>query len=293
MTEISNPILVGVDGGGTGCRVAVGTRTDGILAEARGGRSNISTDFAVTMTSVTTAAHEALEKAGFGPADLPRCVAHLGLAGYTGPELDAPAKAALPFGRSIISEDTLTTVVGAIGPQDGYVIALGTGTIIARQKSGRQDYIGGWCFQVSDQASGARLGRAALQSTLLHVDGILPGSNLTKLLLDKLNGAAGIVQFALKALPGDFATLAPEIVLAAKAGDAMGVDLMREGAAYLEAALNALDYREGDLLCLAGGVGPHYADFLPVSMTRNLVEAKGRALDGAFELASRASLDHA
>jgi glucosamine kinase len=290
MTDDKTPILIGVDGGGTGCRVAAGTLADGILAEARGGRANISTDFDVTIASVTAAAHEALAKAGYSGADLPRCVAHLGLAGYTGPEMDAPAIAALPFGRSIVSEDTLTTVVGAIGPRDGYVIALGTGTIIARQKAGQQDYIGGWCFQVSDQASGARLGRAALQSTLLHVDGILPGSNLTKLLLDKLNGPGGIVQFALKALPGDFATLAPEIVMEAKAGDALGVALMREGTAYLEAALNALDYRDGDLLCLAGGVGPHYAEFLPAEMTRNLVEPAGRALDGAFELAGRVSV---
>ena len=69
MTET---ILIAVDGGGTGCRVAVGTQSAGIMAEAKGGRSNVSTDFDVSITSITTAAHEALAKAGFGIGDLSR-----------------------------------------------------------------------------------------------------------------------------------------------------------------------------------------------------------------------------
>lgn len=289
MTET---ILIAVDGGGTGCRVAVGTQNAGIMAEAKGGRSNVSTDFDVSITSITTAAHEALANAGFGIGDLSRTVAHLGVAGWTGPEMSPRIAAALPFGRSEVSEDTLTTVVGAIGERDGYVIALGTGTIIARQRGEEHTYIGGWCFQVSDQASGAWLGLRALERTLLHVDGILPETGLTRLLLDNFEGPAGIVQFSLKARPGDFATLAPDIVQSAAAGDVMGRALMADGAAYLTSALNALDFKAGDILCLAGGVGPHYADYLPPHMTENLVTAEGRALDGAFALAARAAAEY-
>lgn len=289
MTNIEPSFLIAVDGGGTGCRVAVGTAAQGILAEAKGGRANVSTDFDEAIANIMQATGTALKAAGLDASRMGDAVAHLGLAGFTGPDIGARVAAALPFGTSVVTEDTATTIVGAIGQDDGFVIALGTGTIIARQRDEVQKCIGGWCYQVSDQASGAWLGHGALVQTLLVVDGILPPSPLSSHLLDTLGGGAGIVQFSLKARPGDFATHAPAVVQAAAAGDAIGVDLMKSGAAYLQSALTSLDYKTGDILCLAGGVGPHYADYLPADMTRHLVPAKGRAVDGAFALAMRAA----
>ena len=289
MNALTPPYLIAVDGGGTGCRVAVGTATQGILAEATGGRANVSTDFDEAITNIITAAQAAIAAAGLDADQIGRAVAHLGLAGFTGPDIGARVTAALPFGKSVVTEDTATTIVGAIGQDDGFVIALGTGTIIARQRDGLQTCIGGWCYQVSDQASGAWLGHGVLEQTLLVVDGITPASPLSQQMLDKLGGAGGIVQFSLRARPGDFATLAPDVVKAASAGDTIGVALMQAGASYLERALSALEYQPGDILCLTGGVGPHYAAYLPEPMTTNLAQAKGRAVDGAFALALRAA----
>ena len=289
MTQNQPSLLIGVDGGGTGCRVAVGTPARGPLAEAQGGRANVSTDFDEAIANIMQATHAALQEAGLDPAEMCNAVAHLGLAGFTGADMGARVAAALPFGHSVVTEDTATTIVGAIGQDDGFVIALGTGTIIARQRGGVQTCIGGWCYQVSDQASGAWLGHGALEQTLLVVDGILAPSDLSQRMLDRLGGAAGIVQFSLRARPGDFATLAPDVVQTAKAGDAIGTTLMAQGAAYLRSALVALDHQAGDVLCLAGGVGPHYAPYLPPEMTNHLVAAQGRAIDGAFALAKRAA----
>lgn len=281
--------LIAVDGGGTGCRVAVGTPDQGILAEATGGPANISTDFDAAIANILNATRTAIAQAGLDDTKTGHAVAHLGLAGFTGPDIGARVREALPFGTSVVTEDTATTIVGAIGQGDGFVIALGTGTIIARQRDGVQTCVGGWCYQVSDQASGAWLGHGALEQTLLVVDGITPTSVLSQRLLDKFGGAAGIVQFSLRAKPGDFATLAPDVVQAAATGDSIGIPLMQAGASYLERALSALEYRAGDILCLSGGVGPHYAKYLPDMMTTNLVPAQGRAVDGAFALAQRAA----
>jgi|TARA_R110000787_G_scaffold83662_3_gene179924 glucosamine kinase len=289
MTHDDFSYLIGVDGGGTGCRVAVASLDGRILAEAKGGRANVSTDCAEAITNIMRATHEAVQKAGLSIADTDRAVAHLGLAGYTGPEIGRQITALLPFARTVVSEDTNTTIVGAIEQEDGYVIALGTGTIIARQKAEQQTCIGGWCYQVSDQASGAWLGHGALEQTLLVVDGIVQASPLSQRMLDKFGGAAGIVQFSLKARPGDFATLAPDVVETASAGDTIGTTLMVRGAEYLDSALRALDHGAGDILCLSGGVGPHYAPYLPSERTGNLASAKGRAVDGAVALAMRAA----
>jgi glucosamine kinase len=133
------------------------------------------------------------------------------------------------------------------------------------------------------------LGHGVLEQTLLVVDGIVPASALTDRMLEKLGGAAGIVQFSLKARPGDFGTLAPDVVEMAAAGDPIGRMLMQRGADYLQSALGALEYQTNDILCLSGGVGPHYAGYLPDQMTANLVPAKGRAVDGAFALAKSAA----
>ncbi|WP_295510844.1 BadF/BadG/BcrA/BcrD ATPase family protein [uncultured Sulfitobacter sp.] len=285
------PILIGVDGGGTGCRVVVGTAQDGILAEAKGGRANVSTNFDEAIAHILEATRAAVKDAGQDLEQMNHAVAHLGLAGFTGPEIGKRVTDALPFAKSIVTEDTTTTIVGAIGADDGYVVALGTGTIIARQRSAVQTCIGGWCYQVSDQASGAWLGHGALEQTLLVVDGIVPPSALSDRMLEKLGGAAGIVQFSLKARPGDFGTLAPDVVETAAAGDAIGTMLMQRGADYLKNAIGALEYQTNDILCLSGGVGPHYAPYLPEHMTANLVSAKGRAVDGAFALAMTAAVE--
>jgi glucosamine kinase len=289
MTDKQPTLIIGVDGGGTGCRVAVGTAAHGILAEAKGNHGNVSTNFEEAIHNILSAVRAATKDAGHDVRQIEHAVAHLGLAGYTGPDIGKRVADALPFGKSVVTEDTATTIVGAIGQEDGFVIALGTGTIIARQRAGVQTCIGGWCYQVSDQASGAWLGHGALEHTLLVVDGILPPSPLSDRMLDKLGGGAGIVQFSLKARPGDFATLAPDVVETAAAGDAIGTSLMQRGADYLQSALTALDYHAQDILCLSGGVGPHYAAYLPDGMIRNLQTEKGRAVDGAFALAMRAA----
>ena len=44
MSNVVQDILIAVDGGGTGCRAAVGSVAAGILGRAEGGRANIGND---------------------------------------------------------------------------------------------------------------------------------------------------------------------------------------------------------------------------------------------------------
>jgi N-acetylglucosamine kinase-like BadF-type ATPase len=113
------PILIGVDGGGTGCRVVVGTAQDGILAEAKGGRANVSTNFDEAIAHILEATRTALNDAGQDAEQMNHAVAHLGLAGFTGPEIGKRVTDALPFGKSVVTEDTTTTMSGPSVPQTG------------------------------------------------------------------------------------------------------------------------------------------------------------------------------
>ncbi len=280
-------VIVAADGGGTGCRACAGTLERGILAEARDGAGNVHSDFSGAIANLTGAINDALESAGLGDTPAVEITAHLGVAGAHS-EVEAEAvRAALPYGRSAVTGDRATSVRGVLGEADGFVIALGTGTIVARQKNLVMQTIGGWGFDLSDQASGAWLGRRLLEEVILAEDGLRRHTPLSQRALDAKGGLVGVVIFAGTATPGDYAPLARNVITAASDGDPLGRALMAEGAAYLERGLGTLGFVSGDILSLAGGVGPHYASHLSGSLTLNLQPPQGTALDGAFALAAQ------
>ena len=288
MSDSDHTLLIGVDGGGTGCRVAAGTLAKGVLGRAEGGRANATSDPALAIRNVLETVHAAAQVAGFSAEALNDAVAHIGLAGVMTADDSTRIANALPFAHASVTDDRPTAIAGALGDQDGYLLAIGTGTIVASSQRGEFTYVGGWGFQISDQSSGAWLGNMALRRTILCHDGLTSHSDLTHGLLLRFNDDPNeIVRFAAGATPRDYATLAPKIVEAANAGDLWGLTIMKEGADYLVQALSTLGFLPGDALCLTGGVGPHYAPYLPAEALRGRVSSRGGSLDGAFQLAAR------
>lgn len=289
MTDAAQGIVIAVDGGGSGCRAAVGTLAGGILGQATGGPANASTDFDSAMRNVRSAVAAACAQGGLSLDAAPIAAAHVGLAGVLGPEDATRVAQALPYAGLTVTDDRATIIAGALGEADGFVIALGTGTIIARRAGEAVTHVGGWGFQVSDQASGAWLGRQVLIETLHRVDGLAPHSGLSRAMLERFGGADGIVQFSLAAAPADYAALAPQIVAAAAERDRLGQHLLDTGAAYLARAVAALGHDGGAPICLTGGLGPSYAAHLPAPLRACLQTPQGSALDGALRLARRAA----
>jgi len=275
--------FIGVDGGGTGCRVAIGTSA-GIIARATGGPANATTDRSLAIKNViTTVARTASE---IPDIDLSKATAHVGLAGVMTQQDAREIARTMPYGRCAVSDDRPTAVAGALGALDGYLLGIGTGTIAAACTAGKLRFVGGWGFAVSDHASGAWLGRAALEQVLLCHDGLAPHTPLTREILAGFdNDPNAIVTFCTNAKPRDYATLAPQIV---NASDPWALQILRKGAAYLAQSLDALGFQSGDTLCLTGGLGGYYHDHLPASYTTGIIPPHGDTLDGAFALAVRA-----
>ncbi|WP_417242978.1 BadF/BadG/BcrA/BcrD ATPase family protein [Celeribacter sp.] len=286
MNDSSHHLLIAVDGGGTGCRAAIGTPARGVIARADAGRANVASDPDLAIQNVIEAIEKAAQSAGIAPDALPRATAHLGLAGVMTPHDSARVAAALPYRRVVVTDDRPTAVAGALGDQNGALLSIGTGSIIAARAAGRFRFVGSWGFHVSDQGSGAWLGRAALIQVLLCHDGIEAHSPLTRHILAQFgDDPNAIVAFSMSAKAGDYATLAPEIVAQAHAGDPWGRTIMATGATYLARGLAQVGFVPGETLCLTGGVGPHYAEYLPPELLVGLAPARGNALDGAFHLA--------
>lgn len=288
MINNANNILIGIDGGGTGCRVAIANRQGERLGDAKGGPANPTYQPQEALDNILAAIEAARLDAGLDKATLAAAHAFIGLAGIRDDEIAQFITTALPIKRARVVEDRVTTVTGALAGGDGAVAAIGTGSFIARTAQGGTQYIGGWGFRLGDQASGAWLGHMLLRQVVLCVEGVENHTALTREAMAHYGGDAGkVFDFSNTATPAEFGDLAPLVVDAAGDGDQTATTLMRSGADYIVKALTTLGYQADIPLCLTGGLGPHYAAFLPPSYGAKVVKPKGTALDGALILAAQ------
>jgi len=290
MTDSPTHSFIGVDGGGTSCRIALVHQ--GQRSEVTLGRANVSSDFDGAIRTLREGLHAVGARAGASPQTLHNIPAYLGLAGVLSTRLSHRVAAALPLNVIRVEDDRISTLTGALDGHDGAVAGVGTGSFLARQSGAQTHLIGGYGFRIGDEASGAWLGRALLARTLQALDGLVAPSPLSERVLARLGGAAaGVVEFATSAAPEDFGTFAPDIVTAALGNDPIARSLMNAGAAYISDGLRALNWQTDEPVCLTGGVGPHYMPYLQQDVRNAIKVPKGSGLDGALILAARFSAE--
>jgi glucosamine kinase len=280
--------VLGIDGGGTSCRAALATADGVIVGRAKSGAANIRTDLTGARANISEAASRAFAEAGQDPGLISQTPAVLGLAGANVGTYRQQLQAILPFSQSRVETDAEIALEGAVGPDDGAMAILGTGTAYMVRRKGKARAIGGWGFQIGDQGGGGRIGRDLLEQTLLAHDGIRTGSPLTEEMLAVFrNRPEDVVEFTTNAKPGDFGGFAPKVFEHAARGDAVANWIVDKAVADVEAALGVLDLRPGDPLCLLGGLGPLYAPRLSPHYQALLRPALDDALGGAVRMAAR------
>ncbi|HEV2970910.1 MAG TPA: N-acetylmuramic acid 6-phosphate etherase [Pirellulales bacterium] len=267
-----SPTVVGIDGGGThtvALLAQLQSREDDkwtVLGRGEAGPSNLQ---AVGTERAVLAIDEAVSKA-FQSAALPRRlvqVAWLGLAGAGRPEdQELIRRWALQKGLAADVEVTPDApLLLAAGTSDGWGVAVvaGTGSIaFARAPDGRTSRAGGWGYLLGDEGSGYALSLAAFQAVVRMADGRGPDTLLARTLLDRLQVKrpeeliAAIYRGGLNR-PA-LAALAPLVLGAAEAGDAVAGAIVQEGADQLALAA-ATCARQLELpppfpLALAGGL---------------------------------------
>ncbi len=172
---MSDELLVGVDGGGTNCRVRVRHVDGSLVGEAQGGTANVFAGLDAALDTIVDTTRQALERGGLDAADLSRCTVGLGLAGANVPSVaEALHARRLPFAAFGLETDAVTACRGAFAGGEGGIAILGTGTAYCVRARGALTLLGGWGMLVSDQGSGADLGRRALAEALLALDGARP-----------------------------------------------------------------------------------------------------------------------
>ncbi|MCF6273885.1 MAG: ATPase [Rhodobacteraceae bacterium] len=280
--------LIGVDGGGTGCRVAVADQQGRILARATGGAANIASDLATARKNILATTYAALESAALPPEAIRSARAVLGLAGANLGDFRAQLHAALPYKHADIISDCETTLTGAIGAGHGCIAAIGTGSVFGRRGEAGFTQLGGWGFLLGDDGAGALLGQDILRRTLLAHEKIIPHSPLTEQIMDEFAGAPKqIAEQARTFSPGDFGRFAPRVVAAATAGDQNAEDIMARHTDIVRKCIDAVGFDPEKAFCILGGLGPAYLARLPRRYRDAATPPLGDALDGAIYLAKR------
>ncbi|WP_425101913.1 BadF/BadG/BcrA/BcrD ATPase family protein [Tropicibacter sp. S64] len=282
MSTSKHTLVLAIDGGGTRCRVAA---QGDVVTVVETGSANASTDFDGTVRQVLQGLEKLADRLSLSTRALAAAPTFIGLAGVTGPEIAGRLRAALPFDTVRIEDDRVAAVRGVLGQRDGVLAHCGTGSFHAAQAGGTIRLSGGWGPVLGDEASAQWVGRQALSLVLECVDGRRAMTPLAQGLLSDLDGAPGIVRFAGRAAPPDFGALAPRVTEHAQRGDALARTILRRGADDIARALRKIGWHTGLPVCLTGGIGPHYADYLPDDLRTCLAAAQGEPLDGAISLA--------
>ena len=282
-------IYLGLDGGGTGCRARARLADGRMTAEHRGGSANVHTDpdgaIAVIRDLVAQTLAEARGLAG-NDADT---FAVLGIAGAVETGAGPRIAAALDLPRVDVVGDVDLALSGAFEGEDGIIAALGTGSVFARQIGGQMRRLGGYGFQLGDEASGAWIAREAMRRTLHARDGLVPEGPVTAAFWAHFGDVGAMMIFARDARPAQFAALAPKVLDHATAGCPVADGILTDATDWVIRAVDRLQ-PEGRVLpvALMGGIGPVIAARLTARGRRwPQVTPRGSILDGALWRAER------
>ncbi|WP_105190103.1 BadF/BadG/BcrA/BcrD ATPase family protein [Pseudoalteromonas sp. T1lg48] len=248
-------LYLGIDGGGSKCKVRLEDGSGLFLGEATSGPANIATSIAQAQESITDAAVRALMYADLPLEKLSTIYACAGLAGAGVPSAFKKMRQwQHPFARLEITTDMHIACAGAHPTGKGAVIIIGTGFCAGIIDKDQVYELGGHGLLLSDGASGAWLGLSLVRHTLEVLDGLSASCPLSDALLHytHCSSAAELTAQSINATPGYFAQFAPLVF--SHAQDPLGKKLLTQGARYVSRYIDHLQHRGVDHICLMGGV---------------------------------------
>lgn len=281
MLKIKNACVIAIDGGGTRCRLALECASRKVRVEV--GPANVTTDFKGAVSQLILGLNTLAWEAGYALETIAQFPAYLGLAGYRAERDQERLSQALPLHQVKIEDDRPGALRGALGSQNGALVHSGTGSFYGVKTNEGVRFGGGWGAILGDEGSAAWFGKNALSRTLDAEDGTRERSAVTKALVDHFGSASGILAFANEASPADFGALVPMIL--EFDDDPIVRALSAEAAIYFDTGLQQFGWRDGEPVCLTGGLAPRLATSLTEIVRRNLIPARGNPLDGAVALA--------
>ena len=263
---MNEPRFLGIDGGGSGLRIAVVDARLQALETLEFGAANPGViGHAAARQHIRGGVDGALRQSGVDARQI--AAAGIGIAGasnlHSSDWLRHTLAPVLPHSLLALSSDLEIALAGALGQRHGILLLSGTGSaVFGCAPDGRQLQIGGWGYLLGDEGSGYWIGRKILrQVTEEHDRGEHP-SALAGACLDELglNHARDIVGW----LYGDSGTTATRVAALARialdmaaSGNADALNLLGCAANHLgrqtELMRRRLDYPHAPI-AFAGGL---------------------------------------
>ncbi|WP_329276103.1 N-acetylglucosamine kinase [Streptomyces sp. NBC_00691] len=264
VNDSSGALVVGIDSGGSGLRIALAEAAGGTVLGTRSSREPVRTgpggiSARHFLDQVLPAVRALTEHHGPRPIT----AAAVGAAGMAtlGEELRAelPSAFAEAWGvrRLALAADAVTAYAGALGQRPGSVVAGGTGMIALGTDLTSWRRADGWGHLLGDCGSGAWIGGAGLEAAMRAHDGRRGGSTALLARAEKLFGpASGLpgVLYPRTDRPAVLASFAPEVGRCAS-GDPVAAEILARAARHIaEAAEAACPAGPGALVALTGGL---------------------------------------
>lgn len=271
---------LGVDGGGTNCRVRLADENLVTLAEVKNGRSNLQIDAGdPAYKAISDGTRDVFKAAGVDFAETANTYACFGMAGGRMDTARAEfAARPWPFAGVKVYDDIDIAHAGALGGGEGGVVIIGTGSAAMSIVNGTRYQAGGWGFHIGDQMSGAILGRELARYTVEAEDGLAEGSPLTKAVANALGGDnQGIMTWSfatamdLKLLsddgsegcddaligraPGEYGKLMPLWFDYLEQNDPVALKLLDVQMGYIDTYVRWFKSHGAEVMAIVGGLG--------------------------------------
>jgi glucosamine kinase len=285
-----DPLFIGVDGGGTGCRARIEDAQGRLLGTGIAGPAALRIGVDRALAEVVKACRVALEEAGLGSNALSSVHAAVGLAGVGRKGvLEQLVLQPHPFRSVVYAHDASIACIGAHGARDGGIVIVGTGSVGFAVVEGREVRVGGYGFPISDEGSGADLGLHSIRLALRAYDKRAVETSLTRDVMMRFhNDPFEAVAWMDHATATDYAIFAPLVMRHADAGDPVARRIIRDAAEQIDELVRRLSDCGASRVALLGGLASSMQPWLAPDVQRRLVPVEGDAVDGALHLARRA-----
>ncbi len=286
----SGSLYLGIDGGGSKCKVVLLAADGQLLGEGLGGPANPLRGVKVATDSILAATQQALTSAGLGFNDMARMVVGAGLAGVNMPQyFQAMSEWQHPFAEFYLTTDLHVACIGAHQANDGAVIIAGTGSCGLADVQGQVLEIGGHGFPYGDNGSGAWFGNQLVHHVLLHKDQLGPTTTLTELLTEQIGAkdTLDIVAHFMHATPTIFAKYAPLVFAAAEQGDVVAQQIVALGAQHIEKIALRLFSINPPRLSMIGGLAYKIIPYLSDVVQQRICDAVAAPEYGAVWFAKQ------
>ncbi|MCQ8880286.1 N-acetylglucosamine kinase [Pseudoalteromonas shioyasakiensis] len=281
--------FLGIDGGGSKCKVRLENENGTLLSEAISGSANVATSCQQSQSSILHATELAFHDAGLALSELKNTYVHAGLAGAN---IESAYQSMLmwqhPFANFTLSTDMLIACKGAHQHHDGAVIILGTGFCAGYQQQNQFNELGGYGLLLSDGASGGWLGLQLCRKAFEVLDGVAKSSTAIDTLLTQLNchSSQALSQLLISARPAELAKFAPLIF--SHSDDAFCKQLINEACAYIARYISYFEKQGIKKITLMGGIASAITPYLTYASKVRLTPALASAEQGAILMARAA-----